>query len=52
MMSGFGMFFIKEKGTRRGQNPAKGEDMMMMMAPRWIVTFRCSMRLRHKIDRE
>jgi integration host factor subunit alpha len=39
----FGIFCVKEKRERRGRNPATGEAMMM--APRRIVTFRCSGKL-------
>jgi integration host factor subunit alpha len=40
LISGFGKFCIKEKQERRGRNPATGEDMML--APRRVVTFKCS----------
>jgi len=49
MISGFGKFCVKEKATRRGRNPATGEDLML--APRRVVTFKCSGRLRDKINR-
>jgi len=39
---------VKEKKERRGRNPASGEDMML--APRRVVTFRCSGTLRRKIN--
>jgi integration host factor subunit alpha len=42
MISGFG------KLERKGRNPATGEDMML--APRRVVTFRCSGQLRDKIN--
>ena len=48
LISGFGKFCVKEKGERKGRNPATGEDMMMK--PRKVVTFRCSARLREKIN--
>ncbi len=48
LVSGFGKFCVKEKRERRGRNPATGEDMMM--APRRVVTFRCSRQLRDKIN--
>ena len=48
LISGFGKFCVKEKGERRGRNPATGKDMMMK--PRKVVTFRCSARLRDKIN--
>ena len=48
LISGFGKFCVKEKGERRGRNPATGEDMML--EPRKVVTFRCSGKLRKKIN--
>ena len=48
LISGFGKFCVKEKLERKGRNPATGEDMML--APRRVVTFRCSGKLRKKID--
>ena len=48
LISGFGKFCVKKKRERRGRNPATGEDMMM--APRTVVTFKCSRRLRDKIN--
>ena len=40
VISGFGKFCVKEKRERKGRNPGTGGDMML--APRKIVTFRCS----------
>ncbi len=48
LISGFGKFCIKKKNERRGRNPATGEDMML--APRKVVTFKCSGSLRDKIN--
>ncbi|MFC1815711.1 integration host factor subunit alpha [Thermodesulfobacteriota bacterium] len=48
LISGFGKFSVKEKSERRGRNPATGEDMML--AQRKVVTFKCSGRLRDKIN--
>ncbi len=48
LVSRFGKFCVKDKHTRRGRNPATGEDMMM--EPRKVVTFRCSRQLRNKIN--
>jgi integration host factor subunit alpha len=48
LISGFGIFCIKKKRERRGRNPATGDDMML--APRRVVTFRCSRQLRNKIN--
>ena len=48
LISGFGKFCIKEKKERKGRNPATGEDMIL--EPRKTVTFRCSGRLRDRIN--
>jgi integration host factor subunit alpha len=48
LISGFGKFCVNEKTARRGRNPLTGEDMML--APRKVVTFRCSRQLRDKIN--
>lgn len=48
LISGFGKFCVKEKKERRGRNPATGEDMML--APRRVVTFKCSGKLRDKVN--
>ncbi len=48
MISGFGKFCVKDKKQRRGRNPATGEEMMLR--PRKVVTFRCSGKLRDKIN--
>jgi integration host factor subunit alpha len=48
LISGFGKFCVKEKRQRKGRNPATGEDMML--APRRVVTFKCSRKLRDKIS--
>ncbi len=48
LISGFGKFCVKEKKERRGRNPATGEDMIM--APRRVVRFRCSGKLREEIN--
>ena len=47
MISGFGKFCLNQKKERRGRNPATGEDMML--APRKIVTFKCSGNLKEKL---
>jgi integration host factor subunit alpha len=49
MISSFGKFCVREKHERKGRNPATGDDMML--APRRVVTFKCSGRLRDKINR-
>ena len=48
LISGFGKFCVKEKGERRGRNPATGKDMIL--EPRRVVTFRSSGRLRDRIN--
>jgi len=48
MISGFGKFCVKEKRQRQGRNPATGDSMMLK--PRRIVTFKCSGKLRQKLD--
>jgi integration host factor subunit alpha len=49
LISGFGKFCVREKRERRGRNPATGEEMML--APRRVVTFKCSGQLRDKINK-
>jgi integration host factor subunit alpha len=48
LISGFGKFCVKEKKERLGRNPNTGEAMML--APRKTITFRCSRKLRDKIN--
>ena len=48
LVSGFGKFCVQSKRERRGRNPATGEDMML--EPRKIVTFKCSGKLRKRIN--
>ena len=50
LISGFGKFCIKKKKSRRGRNPATGADLIL--EPRKVVTFKCSGKLREKINRE
>ena len=47
LISGFGKFCVKKKNKRRGRNPATGEDLML--APRKVVTFQSSRKLREKL---
>ena len=49
LISGFGKFCVREKHERKGRNPATGEAMIL--EPRRVVTFKCSGRLRDKINR-
>jgi integration host factor subunit alpha len=48
LVSGFGKFCVKEKQERRGRNPATGQDLMLKA--RKVVTFKCSGKLRDKIN--
>ncbi len=48
LISGFGKFCVKDKAKRKGRNPATGEDLMLR--DRRVVTFKCSGKLRNKID--
>jgi len=48
LITGFGKFCVKEKRQRRGRNPATGEDMML--PARRVVTFKCSGRLRDRMN--
>ncbi len=48
LISGFGKFCVKDKSKRRGRNPATGEDLILR--ERKVVTFKCSGKLRKKIN--
>jgi len=48
LISGFGKFCVKEKQERRGRNPQTGEAIMI--APRKVVTFKCTSVLRDRIN--
>lgn len=48
LISGFGKFCVKEKKERKGRNPATGEGMML--APRKVVKFKCSGKLRDRVN--
>jgi integration host factor subunit alpha len=50
LVSGFGKFCVNDKKERKGRNPATGEDLMLR--PRRIVTFKCSGKLRDKVNRK
>ena len=49
LVSGFGKFCVKDKRERKGRNPATGKDLIL--APRRVVLFKCSGRLRDKVNR-
>ena len=48
LISNFGKFCLNEKAERKGRNPATGDDLML--EPRKVVTFRCSGKLRDRIN--
>ncbi len=48
MISGSGKFQVKDKRERRGRNPATNEDLILQ--PRRVVTFKCSGKLRDRIN--
>jgi len=48
LVSGFGKFCVKDKRPRRGRNPATGADLMLR--ERKVVTFKCSGKLRGRIN--
>ncbi|KJS32605.1 MAG: DNA-binding protein [Desulfatitalea sp. BRH_c12] len=48
LVSGFGKFCVKDKRPRRGRNPATGSDLLLR--ERKVVTFKCSGKLREKIN--
>ena len=49
LLSGFGKFCVNEKTERKGRNPYTGESMMLR--PRKVVTFKCSGKLKKKINK-
>lgn len=48
LISGFGKFSLKDKKARRGRNPDTNEDLML--EPRRVATFKCSGKLRDRIN--
>ena len=48
LISNFGKFCVRKKKERRGRNPATGEDMML--SQRKVITFKCSGKLRDRIN--
>jgi integration host factor subunit alpha len=48
LISQFGKFTVREKGARRGRNPQTGEHLTL--GSRRVVTFKCSRRLKDKIN--
>ena len=49
LISGFGKFCLKDKGKRRGRNPATGNDLILDSGK--VVTFQISPTLRNKINK-
>lgn len=47
-LSSFSKFCVNEKNERKGRNPATGKDMMI--DARRVVTFKCSGKLRDKMN--
>jgi len=48
-ISSFGTFSVRDKKLRMGRNPKTGEEVPI--APRRVITFRASGKLREKINR-
>ena len=48
LISGFGKFCVKEKKERKGRDPSTGKSMVLKA--RRVVTFKCSGKLRSKIN--
>ena len=48
LVSGFGKFCVNDKNERRGRNPVTGDSIMLRS--RRVVTFKCSGKLRRKIN--
>lgn len=49
LITNFGKFYVKEKRARKGWNLSTGE--LAIIAPKRVVTFRCSGKLKKKINR-
>ena len=50
LISGFGKFCVRTKRERRGRNPATGEALTL--SKRRVVTFKCSGKLREKVNQK
>jgi integration host factor subunit alpha len=48
MVSGLGKFCVKNKAARKGRNPST--EKAMTLPPRRVVTFKCSGKLRDKVN--
>ena len=49
-LSGFGTFLVRKRGERKGRNLKTGEEILVK--PRWGVTFKASVELKHMVDNE
>lgn len=50
LLTGFGKFQVKFKWARKGRNPQTGREIVL--DSRRIVTFKCSNKLREKVNEE
>jgi integration host factor subunit alpha len=50
LISGFGRFCVRDKKSRKGRNPSTGEDLMLRS--RRVITFKCSRKLKDKMNGE
>jgi integration host factor subunit alpha len=48
LISGFGKFSVRERKARKGRNPLTGKPLML--PAKKVVTFKCSGKLRDKIN--
>lgn len=48
LISGLGKFCVKDKAARKGRNPATEKEMTL--PPRRVVTFKCSGKLRDRVN--
>ena len=48
LISGFGKFCVRRKAERKGRNPDTGDDLIL--PARRVVTFKCSGKLRNRIN--
>jgi integration host factor subunit alpha len=48
LISGFGKFIIRKKASRRGRNPATGQDLTL--DPRRVITFKCPGVMRDRLN--
>jgi len=48
LVRGFGKFCVNQKAERRARNFATGEDLML--APRRVVRFKCSSKLKERVN--